>query len=76
MNTSPDKTVRGGLELPSLTAITHATDEQKNRSAARQRRRKPRRKGAPPQEADAGDALQPDVSECDDEERSQVDYLA
>ena len=76
MSHSPDNTVHRGLELPSLAAISHATDDQKNRSdASRQRKRrrqKKRLKSETPQ--DIADSAQ--TSAADDEDRPQVDYLA
>ena len=74
MSPGPDNTVHRGLELPSLTAISHATDEQKNRNApSRQRKRRQQKPLKPESPQDIADAAQ---QGGDDEDRPQVDYLA
>lgn len=77
MSSSPDNTVHGGLELPSLAAISHATDEQKNRGEAlerRNRRRKRKKQSHTP--VDDNDIIVGDVGEDEDENKPQVNYLA
>ena len=67
----------GGIEIPSTTAITHATDQQKNRGKQRDSASKPkkkRRKRAP--DVDAGLPKMEAENSDDNEYSSRVDYLA
>ena len=67
----------GGIEIPGTTAITHATDQQKNRSGQgdASRKRGPKRRKPTPDPQEDVSRMEPDA-EDGDEEKSSVDYLA
>ena len=69
MTNHADLSVRGGLEVSHLTAITHAVDDQKNR---RQQQGRKRRKAPPEAEPDTVDQEGGDEP---DDETPTVDYL-
>jgi len=83
MSSPADYSVRGGLELPGPTAITHATDQQKNRNGKERRRRRKKRPSLPEPEAEApvdenDPAAEPadGADEAEDQDKPTIDYLA
>ena len=80
MSSPADYSVRGGLEVPGLTAITHATDQQKNRNGKQRRRRRKKPPAIPEPDAEAPveeDAPAGETSEeTEDQDKPTIDYLA
>lgn len=79
MSNPADYSVRGGLEVPGLTPVTHATDQQKNRNGKERRRRK-KRPSLPEPDAEApvdeNDPAAEPSDEAEDQDKPTIDYLA
>ena len=73
MTANADVSVKGGLEVSHLTAITHAVDDQKNRQG---RRRDAGRKKPPPQQPEGNNADGDDAPDDEDQDKPTVDFLA